>query len=96
MLNTSSLRRVVVLFLLAILAVPLIAAAGPARGDSHTDRTFLAADLLDRFWSFLKSTWSEEGCHIDPSGGCAPATNQEPQPGSDADTGHMIDPDGRS
>lgn len=92
MLSTSS--RKTVLLLLAILAVPLAATAGPDRDNPRRDSTFLTADFLDRFWGFLKSAWSEEGCMIDPNGKCAPGTNQEPRPGAETDTGHRIDPNG--
>lgn len=94
--NTSSPRRVVVLLLLAILAVPLIATAGPDREHPRQEGAFLALDHLGRLWNLLQSAWGETGCRIDPSGGCAPDTNQEPQPGSETDEGHMIDPDGRT
>lgn len=65
------------------------------------------ATLLDPFWSFLSSVWSETGCHIDPSGKCAPTTDtglridpdgaaQASQAGPETDTGHIMDPDGRT
>lgn len=92
--NTSSPCRVVVLLLLAILAIPLAASAEPERVNPRRVVTYLTSDYLDRLWGFLKSAWSETGCIIDPSGKCAPVTNQEPQPGSDTDTGHVVDPNG--
>lgn len=59
--------------------------------------------LLDQARSFLFSVWSETGCHIDPSGKCAPSTDEgchiDPSGGcltERADTGTIIDPDGRS
>ena len=44
--------------------------------------------LLDTFWSFLSTVWSESdaGCGADPDGRCRPA----PQP----DAGCGADPDG--
>lgn len=65
------------------------------------------APLLDPFWSFLSSVWSESGCRIDPSGGCAPTTDeghhidpdgatQASQAGPETDEGVSIDPDGRT
>lgn len=94
MLNTSAPRRIVVLLLLAILAVPLIATAGPDRERPRQEGVSLASDFLGRFWNLLQSAWSETGCRIDPNGGCAPGTNQEPQPGSETDEGHVVDPNG--
>lgn len=48
--------------------------------------------LLDTFWSFLSTVWSEshpdEGCGADPDGRCLPV----PLPQSDAGCG--ADPDG--
>lgn len=96
MLSTSLPRKVVVFLLLAILTVPFAAAAGPDRDAPRRESTFLTADLLGRLWSLVQSAWSESDCHIDPSGKCVPGTNQEPQPGAETDTGHMIDPDGRT
>lgn len=59
--------------------------------------------LLDQARSFLTPVWSEEGCMIDPSGKCAPRTDEgchiDPSGGclsERADTGHLIDPNGRS
>lgn len=94
MLSTSLPRKVVALLLLAILTVPLVATAGPGRETPRRESAFLASDLLGRFWGFLQSAWSEEGCRINPNGDCAPGTNQESQPGAETDEGHMIDPNG--
>lgn len=94
MLSTSSSRKVVVLLLLAILAVPLVATAGPERDNLRREVTFLASDYLGRLVVSLKSAWNATGCMIDPSGKCVPSTNQEPQPGPETDEGHRIDPNG--
>ena len=94
MLSTSLPRKVVVLLLLAILTVPFAAAAGPDRDTPRRVSTFLTGDLVGRLWSVVQSVWSASGCRIDLSGGCAPGTNQESQPGAETDTGHMIDPNG--
>jgi hypothetical protein len=77
-------RKVVVLVLFAILALPLASAAEPRQEAS-------VSSLFERLWSFLTSAWSESGCHIDPNGNCAP----EPLPTDDIDEGCRIDPDGR-
>jgi len=75
-------RKVAVLVVFAILALPWVSAAGPRQEE-------VQPGLLEQIWSFLTSAWNEEGCHIDPSGGCAP----EPLPTTDS--GCRIDPDGR-
>ncbi|HWN40854.1 MAG TPA: hypothetical protein VNW71_01470 [Thermoanaerobaculia bacterium] len=76
-------RKVVVLVLFAILALPWVSAAG--QEDVRP-----AANLFEQVWSFLTSLWSESGCRIDPNGGCAP----EPMPMDDTDSGCHIDPNG--
>lgn len=95
MLSTSLPRKVVVLLLLAILTVPFAAGAMPDRDTPRRESTFLTADLLGRLWSVVQSAWSETACRIDPNGGCAPGTTEEPQPGPETDEGCHIDPDGR-
>jgi hypothetical protein len=77
-------RKVVVLVLFAILALPLASAAEPRQEVS-------VSSLFERLWSFLAGAWSESGCRIDPDGNCAP----EPLPTDDIDEGCRIDPDGR-
>lgn len=78
-------RKVVVLVLFAILALPLASVAGPRQEDVRP-----VASLFEQVWSFLASLWSESGCHIDPNGDCTP----EPRPMDDTDSGCRIDPDG--
>lgn len=78
-------RKVVVLVLFAILALPWVSAAGPRQEEVRP-----AASFFERVWSFLTSLWSESGCHIDPNGVCAP----EPRPTNDIDEGCRIDPNG--
>lgn len=45
--------------------------------------------LLDTFWSFLSTIWSEstpdEGCGADPDGRCTPAPQPRPSEGCGAD-----------
>jgi len=89
-MHNASFRRHVFLFLLlAILAAPWAAAAGALEGDRPMQAAASPLELLGRFWTFLRSAWSESGCRIDPNGPCAPA----PQP--QTDEGCHIDPNGR-
>jgi len=50
------------------------------------------SNLLDHFWAFFSSIWSEpankEGCGMDPSGRCTPA------PGTETEAGCGMDPNG--
>jgi hypothetical protein len=77
-------RKVVVLVLFAILALPWVSAAEDVRPAESV------SSLFEQVWSFITSIWSEEGCRIDPNGGCAP----EPMPTDDTDSGCHIDPNG--
>lgn len=87
MLNASLRRKIVLCFLLVtVLAVPWASAAEPPAQRS--------SDLLHRAWSFLLSLWSEEGCHIDPSGGCSNRASAPPLPAVQTETGCHIDPSG--
>lgn len=49
------------------------------------------ASSLDQLWSFLSSVWvpatTDEGCGLDPDGGCQPAPT--------IDAGCGLDPDGK-
>ncbi len=77
-------RKVALLVLFAILALPWVSAADPRQEEAS------ASSVFEQIWSFLTSLWSEEGCRIDPSGGCAP----EPTPTDETDSGCRIDPSG--
>lgn len=91
-MTSTGLRRKAVLLLLAfVLAFPWAASAGlrpaSARAVAPSTSAFLE-DLLSRVWSFLAGVRNKEGCHLDPSGGCAPGAIRP-------DTGCHLDPDGR-
>lgn len=91
----SSFRRNALLLLLtAVLATPLTAAAGPRHESLRPAKAVEPAplDLWSRAWSFLRSVWNKEGCHIDPSGLCVSKPAQ--QPTSETDAGCNIDPGG--
>ncbi|MFL6202326.1 MAG: hypothetical protein ACJ76J_24420 [Thermoanaerobaculia bacterium] len=88
MQNASFRRNVFLLLLLAVLAAPWASAAAGLDADRPAEAAASPLDLLGRFWTFLRSAWSETGCHLDPDGRCAPA----PQPQSD--TGCHLDPNG--
>ena len=89
MQNASFRRKVFLVLLLTVLAAPWAAAAGRPAADRPVEAAASPLDLFERAWTFLKSTWSETGCMIDPNGRCMPA------PPPQTDEGCMIDPDGR-
>jgi hypothetical protein len=90
---TATFRRTLVLLLLAaVLAAPWASAAGLRSESSRPAKAVesISWDLLDGVWSFLRSVWETEGCHIDPSGTCDSGTPTPPQ----TKGGCHIDPDG--
>jgi hypothetical protein len=88
MKNSSFPRNVFLLLLVVMLAAPWAAAAVGPTDARPVQAAASRLDLLARFWTFLKSAWSETGCHLDPDGRCAPA--HQPQ----TDSGCHIDPNG--
>jgi hypothetical protein len=89
MLSASFRRKIILFLLLAIVALPWAAAAGPRpEGVGTAKAQAPTLDLLSRLWSFFTSVWSDTGCRIDPDGRCAP------QPQEETDTGCRIDPSG--
>lgn len=86
MLRPSLPRIVLTALLLSALFVPGARAEAP----SSTKAVFSWVDLLGRAWGGLLSLWQENGCSVDPSGGCAPE-----QGGAQPDNGCSLDPDGR-
>lgn len=90
---TPILRRTIFFCLiLTFVAVTGLSAAtanqrGPVRFMQAEELTLPVA--FDGFWSFLVRMATQDGCHIDPNGRCAPT--QEPQ----QKDGCHIDPDGR-
>lgn len=92
MLNVSIRRKILLLMLVAVLAMPWPSVAG-----SQSERSRMAQieepatlDFFSRIWSLLQSAGSKEGCHIDPNGRCTPQN-----PPSQTKEGCHIDPDGR-
>jgi hypothetical protein len=77
------MSRVTRIVFVLVLAVALITPSSWAAGRENP-RT--APDLLSRVWSLLTAIWSEEGCGLDPHGGCSAPI----QP----DEGCAIDPNG--
>ncbi len=85
--------RFTALVLAAALAVPCAAAAAPNPG-----RQPAASGLLGQIWLVLSSFWGagvtpDDGCHMDPSGGCLPR-NAAPVPTIILKDGCHMDPDG--
>lgn len=82
----SSSRILLVALLLAALTVPCARAGGPASARSG-GAALSFVDLLNRAWQGLVSLWMDNGCGIDPHGGCTAAPT--------VDNGCIIDPSGR-
>jgi hypothetical protein len=82
----SSSRILLVALLLAALTVPCAQAGGPATARPATG-ALSVVDLLHRAWQSLVSLWMDNGCGIDPHGGCTAAPT--------VDNGCGIDPSGR-
>jgi hypothetical protein len=82
-MSRRSVGRVVLVLLLAgALASPAAWAApvGPLKASPF--------DLLAQLWTSLDALWAEEGCSIDPNGGCTPGSPPS------TDIGCGIDPNG--
>lgn len=91
MKSTGLRRKIVFLFLAAVLAIPWAASAGLRLGSAQTvasSAPTILEDLLGRAWSYLMGVRDNTGCYIDPDGRCAP------QPTIQKDTGCYIDPNG--
>jgi hypothetical protein len=87
MARPSLLRIVPVALLVLVMAVPCALAEEPL---SPTPRLDAVTDLLHRLWDGFVSLWMENGCGIDPHGGCVPDQPSEPAP----DNGCGADPNG--
>lgn len=65
----------------------LVLSVSPVRAEEPKSSL---VDLLSQAWGGLVSFWMENGCIIDPSGGCTAGQADAPQ----TDNGCIIDPDG--
>jgi len=77
----------VVLATSAVLADP-VSAVKPQRIERVA---WAPTRVLARFWSFLGSVWSKNGCEVDPSGRCTSSTGSVTTTG---DNGCGADPNG--
>jgi hypothetical protein len=62
----------------AVLLVLTLALGAPgafAASTSPPARAASGGEILHQLWGLLTSFWSQEGCRLDPLGGCAPAPN---------------------
>jgi hypothetical protein len=69
----------------------LVLSVSPVRAEEHESSL---VDLLSQAWGGLVSFWMENGCILDPSGGCATGQTEITLPQSQ-DNGCILDPDGR-
>jgi len=98
-MNSPSLRRKVVLFLLltTLVAAPW-AAAGPRWESPPTGKLAFSQvlELLSRAWTRLMDVRTKEGCGIDPNGEEGCGIDPDGFSPVQADSGCGIDPDGCS
>jgi hypothetical protein len=65
----------------------LVLSVSPIRAEEPKSSL---VDLLSQAWGGLVSFWMENGCILDPSGGCAAGPADDPQ----TDNGCIADPSG--
>jgi hypothetical protein len=84
--------RSILLVLILLMTVPSVQAAGP-REEVNAGRSGPTAPVswgvLVELWDVLSSAWSDNGCWVDPSGGCSPS-----QATAGSDNGCLVDPSG--
>jgi hypothetical protein len=81
-----SRSRLVRVLLVLLIAASLCTPAWAVPGRFSSETSFF--NVLARLWDSLTTVWSEEGCGIDPNGGCG--TGQPPT----SDEGCNGDPNG--
>jgi hypothetical protein len=81
-----SRSRLVRFLLLLLIAASLCTPAWAEPGRFSTETGLF--NVLAHLWGAFTAVWSEEGCMIDPHGGCG--TGQPPT----SDEGCMLDPNG--
>jgi hypothetical protein len=91
MASSSLRRKTAVLLLGAVLATPLVSAASPRALPAQRTASLFEA-VLARLLGTLTSLWGEEGCSLDPYGGCTRRSTAIPP--VTPDNGCYIDPYG--
>ena len=81
-----SRSRLVRILLLLLIAASLCTPAWAEPGRFSTETSLF--DVFARLWEAFNAVWSEEGCKLDPHGGCG--TSQPPT----SDSGCKLDPNG--
>jgi hypothetical protein len=77
-----------VLIVSLVVSVPFARAGEPASPRARGAAGFSSlADLLGRAWGSLVGLWMENGCILDPHGGCAAAPASENGCGADPSGG---------
>ena len=87
-------RKIAILALAAVLALPWAAAAAPQARHQPA----VPAGLVHQLWTALAAFWGagvilDDGCKMDPSGGCVTG-NAVPAPLITPDDGCKMDPNG--
>jgi hypothetical protein len=94
MTSSAFHRRIAVLLLAAMLAMPLASLAAPRTSPQPRDTSSFGA-VLSHLWDTLTALWSEDGCSADPYGRCAGAGAGTASPTDSLDEGCSMDPYGR-
>ncbi|HYU31134.1 MAG TPA: hypothetical protein VEW48_03145 [Thermoanaerobaculia bacterium] len=91
-MSSSSRRKIGVLLVAAVLLAPWTAAAEPGawKDPSGTQAPW---GLLAQLWNAVAALWGDNGCSMDPNGGCA-IDSATPAPTENLDEGCKIDPFG--
>jgi len=90
-LSRIFIPALLVLVVSLVVSVPFARAGEPASPRAHGAAGFSSlADLLGRAWGSLVGLWMENGCIIDPNGGCAAGHADD----AVSDNGCGLDPHG--
>lgn len=81
-----------------VLSLVLPCLSPPSAGAASWWEQGQASSLFGRLWHSLSAVWGQEGCIMDPNGGCRERSSGAPVEGRSQITengGCIMDPDGR-
>jgi len=91
-----TLRKVAILLLLAAFLASGASATGSWLEHPGQETAEVSPRvLLNHALAYFTRLWNKSACHLDPNGQCIAAPIPVPNWGNQADTGCIIDPDGR-
>lgn len=83
-------RQTLMLLVLGLALTVSTASAADMESPQARQAGQSSPDFLERLWQLFTGLWSDEGCRLDPLGGCSAGSEQPP--GSDSDAGGHMDP----